>query len=192
MFSERERKIVNYLGEKLGKSPSHDINHYLRAAQYADQLQNIYGGNRDIAIAAILLHDLGREEHISGPDHAVRSAELARPLLQNIGYSSTEIEQIAQAIISHDLTEFPSLEARIVHDADRLDGMGALGVVRIVQYCDEKGYGMGGILERLEEGMPKRIEAMSLPEAKKIAEEKYKLVREFTEQLKKDLAVQEV
>lgn len=197
MSLSREQKITEYLKDTLSKSPAHDINHYLRAAAYADRLHQIYGGNIHIILPAILLHDLGREEHISGVDHAVRSAQIARPLLTEIGYSAEEIDKIAEAIVAHDAADetgtFPSLEAKIVHDADRLDGMGALGVVRVVQYCDEKGYGMDGILKRLKVSMPERIEKMALPEAKKIAQEKYeRTVRKFTEELENDLQVQAV
>jgi len=187
MFDQREEKIVEFLKTYLIRSPSHDFAHYLIAAKYVDLLQRTYGGNRKIAKAAILTHDLAREEKISGPQHAVRSAEIARPLLLASGYSTEEVEEISGAIIAHDSGNFPTIEAKIVHDGDRLAGIGALGVIRIVQYCTEMGLGMNEIQQKIEKDMKKRIEDLNFPLSLEIAKKRYEGVEIFLKNLKSEL-----
>ncbi|MDY6826292.1 MAG: HD domain-containing protein [Bacillota bacterium] len=59
---------------------------------------------RETAYAAGLLHDIGRwQEYDNGTDHALASAELARTILEKVGFSNSEMELITRAIAQHRL-----------------------------------------------------------------------------------------
>ncbi len=58
--------------------------------------------NLEIVGAAGILHDIGRWlQYETGEDHAQTGSRLARPLLEQAGYSQAEIDLVCQAILEH-------------------------------------------------------------------------------------------
>ena len=95
------------------------------------------GGDEDIVIPAIMLHDTGwkrvpPELHLKafGPGasepelnrlHEVEGVKIAREILQKINYDSIKTNQILEIIDGHDSCTTPiSLSDMIVKDADKL------------------------------------------------------------------------
>lgn len=132
-------------GSDLGNDPAHDLAHFRRVSQTASHLCEREGGNLDIVMPAAWLHDL-----VNVPKNDPRrslasrlSAEAAIEFLLQQGYPETLLPQIAHAIEAHSFSakiEPRSLEAAIVQDADRLDGLGAIGIAR----C----FAVAGLLKR--------------------------------------------
>jgi uncharacterized protein len=86
-----------------------------------------------IAGIAALLHDLGHTEPQSSVHHADLSVKVAAELMQSYSLSTESQEAILHAILAHSFSrgvEPRTLEARVVRDADRLDGLGAIGIMR--------------------------------------------------------------
>lgn len=115
--------------------PAHDLLHFKRVVSTAKKLGLAEKANLDIIVPAAWLHDFV----IIPKDSPLRSqasklsAEKARAFLMEIGYNETFIEPIAHAIEGHSFSaniEVKTLEAKIVQDADRLDGLGAIGIAR--------------------------------------------------------------
>jgi uncharacterized protein len=82
---------------------------------------------------AALLHDLGRTTRGPTRLHAERSAKLAKQLLAAHDLPPQTLHGILHAILAHDYhrgTRPETLEARVLYDADRLDSLGASGVMR--------------------------------------------------------------
>ena len=90
--------------------------------------------NAFIVGMAALLHDLGRTATPSETQHhADLSVSLATTLLQEYQVPLEQQEAILHAILAHSFSrgvEPRTLEARVVRDADRLDGLGAIGILR--------------------------------------------------------------
>ena len=120
----------------LQGDPAHDLGHVLRVALWTARL----GGNEidpRNAIAAGLLHDV-----VNHPKDSSRrklasqeSATLARKILPEHGFPASSVEIIAQAITDHSysLGVVPTSPlGKALQDADRLDALGALGVMRAV------------------------------------------------------------
>lgn len=127
-----EEKI---LAVASSEDPAHDILHFKRVVKLAKKLCEIENGNLDIVIPAAWLHDLV----IVPKDSPLRSkasrlsAEAAIVFLKSIGYPEKHYAEIAHAIEGHSFSaniEVTTLEAKIVQDADRLDGLGAIGIAR--------------------------------------------------------------
>lgn len=90
--------------------------------------------DRFIVGMAALMHDLGRTEKQHGDEHhADLSVAMARDLMHRYGIPAQQQEAVLHAIIAHSFSkaiEARSLEARVVRDADRLDALGAIGIIR--------------------------------------------------------------
>lgn len=82
---------------------------------------------------AALLHDIGRTISEPKRPHAERSAILAAELLARYDLPDATLQAILHAILAHNYRRGitpATLEARVLYDADRLDSMGASGLMR--------------------------------------------------------------
>ena len=124
-----------------GSDAIHDFDHVLRVVVLATRLAEAEGADLEIVRTAGLLHDMarGRESNPSD-DHAQLGAEMARRLLA--GQPAERVEAVAHAIAAHRFRTGPepeTLEAKVLHDADKLDAIGAIGVARAFAYGGHKG-----------------------------------------------------
>jgi uncharacterized protein len=114
---------------------AHDAAHLQRVWKNATAIQALEGGDPEILVAAVLLHDCVAVEKDS-PQRALASwlaAEKASRLLAKQDWAQERIAAVAHAIESHSYSggiKPESLEAKILQDADRLDSMGFVGVAR--------------------------------------------------------------
>ena len=122
---------------------AHDVEHIYRvlynALQIAEGEENV---DRDVLIAACLLHDIGRQEQFADPSlcHARVGAEKAGRFLRRLGHPEEFVERVCDCIRTHRFRKNDppvSMEAKILFDADKLDVTGALGIARSLQYKGE-------------------------------------------------------
>jgi len=102
------------------------------------------GADQLAVLAACYLHDL-----VNVPKNDPRraqasrlSAELARTELQRLGFPADKLDTVAHAIEAHSFSAaIPATtpEAKIVQDADRLDGLGAVGLARMFYIAGRMG-----------------------------------------------------
>ncbi|HEY5800763.1 MAG TPA: HD domain-containing protein [Burkholderiaceae bacterium] len=90
----------------------------------------------DVLYAAAYLHDMGAipAYRQQGVDHAQRSVALAEGVLRDAGFPMAKFPAVADAILSHmyNAPVAASREAQLLHDADTLDFLGAMGVARLL------------------------------------------------------------
>jgi uncharacterized protein len=128
-----------------GFDPAHDHAHFLRVVATAKHLAEIEKARLEVVVPAAWLHDL-----VNVPKNDPRrsqasrlSGEEATKFLREHGYPEEYLPAIRNAIEAHSFSakiEPTSLEAEIVQDADRLDGLGAVGIARV--------FLVGGLLRR--------------------------------------------
>ncbi len=115
--------------------PAHDLLHFKRVVGLAKVICAKEGGRPEVVIPAAWLHDFV----IVPKDSPLRkqasklSAEGAIVFLKTIDYPSAYYDDIAHVIEGHSFSaniKIQTLEAKIVQDADRLDGLGAIGIAR--------------------------------------------------------------
>ena len=113
---------------------AHGWEHVNRVYQLALYIAEQEGANCFIVGTAALMHDLGRTVPQSDTaHHADLSADLAAELLKTYQVPDDTQEEILHAIVAHSFSrdiEPRTLEACVVRDADRLDGLGAIGITR--------------------------------------------------------------
>ncbi|MBI2519204.1 MAG: HD domain-containing protein [Bdellovibrio sp.] len=115
--------------------PAHDLLHFKRVVSLAKHLCERERGKPEIVIPAAWFHDLVIVPKNSPlRSQASRlSAAKAIEFLRSINYPDKYFDDIAHAIEGHSFSaniEVKTIEAKIVQDADRLDGLGAIGIAR--------------------------------------------------------------
>lgn len=114
--------------------PGHDFSHILRVKKWAIKLARLEKVDSFKIQMVALLHDIGRgrEDYKKGLAHAEISAILAEPYLKKFKeLSKTDREEIVEAISRHSKgNKGDSKLTQVFQDADRLDGLGIIGVTR--------------------------------------------------------------
>lgn len=132
-------KMEHYMKECMGDS-AHDKEHIYRvlytALEIADTEPNV---DRNVLVAACLLHDIGREEQFRDPTlcHAAVGAEKAHAFLLGSGFDARFAEDVCRCILTHRYrkeTPPESIEAKILFDADKIDVAGLVGIARTLLY----------------------------------------------------------
>lgn len=117
--------------------PGHDFAHILRVIESCCSIGNSMEADLNVLLPAALLHDVVKVPK-NHPDRLIASQQAATEaagILRAIGYSSSEIEKISVVIKEHSysLGLKPScIESAVLQDADRLDALGAIGLMRMV------------------------------------------------------------
>lgn len=139
-------KMVEYTASRLAYD--HTGHSYDHACRVADLTRKILTTESEademIALTAAYLHDTIDDKVVE--DEAAASEELIS-FLQTTGFDSEDIREILAIIqnISYSKSldntgDKLSLEGQIVQDADRLDALGAIGILRTAYYGGSQGY----------------------------------------------------
>ena len=147
---------------------AHDASHLDRVWRNAQSLLNDYPeADVLVVLAACYLHDLVNLPK-NDPARATasrRSAELARERLPALGFPLEKMDALAHAIEAHSFSAaIPArtLEAQIVQDADRLDGLGLVGLARMFYISGKMGRGLAHGSDPLAQDRPLDDQAYSL------------------------------
>ena len=125
--------------------PIHDFDHVMRVAALGWHLARAEGADPEIVRTAALLHDVpvagtAREEH-----HVV-AAEQASSFLVRRGVPAAAVDLVVDCIKGHRFRNRGaarnSLEAKCLYDADKIDVLGAIGIVRAFAYAGLHGHSL--------------------------------------------------
>ena len=130
---------IEALVARVGKHPVYGYAHCLRVHALAVDLARAEGASYDAEILRIaaLLHDIGLYKAYAlrePPDHAKRSAVVARRVLQDLDFPSQAGQDMIEAINHHPPGTSPggAIESVLLKDAVALDYLGAIGVSRVL------------------------------------------------------------
>lgn len=117
------------------EDPSHDWPHIGRVVATARKLAAGENVDHPCLLAAVYCHDLVNlpKNHPQRSEASALAGEKAAPFLRESGFSEAEITKIKQIVLEHSFSKGlkpSSIEAAILQDADRLDTLGAIGVLR--------------------------------------------------------------
>lgn len=139
MRRETFLQLENYMRECMRDS-AHDQEHVYRVLYFAvDIAAHESGVDRDVLIAACLLHDIGRLEQYQNPKlrHEEIGSRKAYDFLIAHDWQENRAAHVRDCVLTHRFrSEAPpeSIEAQIVFDADKLDAAGTLGIARTLLY----------------------------------------------------------
>lgn len=151
MKKETFSLLENYMRTCMGDS-AHDGEHVRRVLYLALEIAETEpAADRDVLIAACLLHDIGREEQFRDPSlcHARVGAEKAYRFLRGRGFPEDFSAHVRDCVRTHRFRSSDppeSIEAKILFDADKLDVTGAIGMARTFFYAAQVGQPLYSLL----------------------------------------------
>lgn len=115
-----------------GSHIAHGADHVFRVARIARYIAEQEGySDPEAAEIAGLLHDIGRTVQKEEKDHGPAGVPMASEMLnQYTDYDDKTKQQILSAIRDHSAFKAQGELTHILQDADKLDGLGAIGIMR--------------------------------------------------------------
>ncbi len=136
-----QQEIVDAVREEVrvrldDQGAGHGMDHIGRVHATACQLAASEGGDRFVVELAAWLHDVGDAKFNDGQE---LSGQFSREILQGLEVDENVVDHVVSIVDKISFrkqtpVEQLSHEARIVQDADRLDALGAVGVLRTIEY----------------------------------------------------------
>ncbi|WP_107038773.1 HD domain-containing protein [Brumimicrobium mesophilum] len=137
------KEVIQVVEEKVKKKfenegTGHDWFHIDRVRRIALAIQKKDGGDRDVIELAALLHDIS-DHKFNGGDFN-EGARATNQIIESLNVNSKIRNEVALIVKnvsykgSGEEDLMPSLEGRIVQDADRIDAIGAIGIARTFAY----------------------------------------------------------
>ncbi|MBB64232.1 MAG: hydrolase [Waddliaceae bacterium] len=115
---------------------SHDLSHFKRVVHTALFFaRSEEGADPLVILAAAFLHDIVSlpKNHPQAKESSRLAAEKGGEILLRIGFPKEKISSVEHAIHAHSFSakvKAETIEAKCVQDADRLEALGALGLIR--------------------------------------------------------------
>jgi len=220
-MDQKYEKIKEIVTKELSCS-GHDLEHVLRVHKFCLYLAKYEPSvNLDVLQTAALLHDIAKvkedQDNSGNTDHAILGAEMARTILEELGYTEN-LDHVIQCIKTHRFkgeNRPETLEAKILFDSDKIDILGSIGIARsymiagqykqsiynnvlIDDYIKDNLVGADpkGRIKDISKHSPnlefeikiKRIlENLFTDKAKQVAKEKVAFMEKFYNQLKNDI-----
>ena len=174
------------LSIEVKKAPSHsevhDRDHILRVLRRCIPLGKKLNADLEVLVTAVYLHDIGRH-YIDAEAHGALSAQKAKPVLERINFPNGKRDSVLHAIRVHDTAASPeertSLESKILYDADKLDTLGVVGILRYIR----RFYGKTSISNIIED-INDRWKGLALPETRDLALKDYEYIKDYFVKLK--------
>lgn len=134
-----ENRFREYYVEETSptEDAAHDLGHCTRVAKCALALARESNTVYDplVILAAAYFHDIVNlpKNHPERALASTYSAEKARLILTQMGFPQEKLDAVAHAIYTHSFSlgaQPETCEAKCIQDADRMEALGALGIMR--------------------------------------------------------------
>jgi uncharacterized protein len=117
--------------------PGHDYAHIMRVLKTCREIGEVMGADLRVLLPAAVVHDLVNlpKDHPDRLRASELSADAAAAALVQAGFLEQEIVAISTIVREHSYSAGrppSSLESSVLQDADRLDALGAIGLMRMI------------------------------------------------------------
>lgn len=181
-------QVVAYI--RVEARPEDKFGHQPRVYSLACQLGHGLEYDDDVLFAAAWMHDLGvfaghrpeEPEALSRWDHVPYTVSRSRELLAMWGFPKEKLDAVAEAIRTHQPQDDPQrMEAILLRDADILEQLGAIGVLRAVAKVgrDTRYATFSPVTAALRRAVMELPEKLRLSNAREIAVSRIDTLRSF-------------
>lgn len=177
---------------KQEAQPVEKFGHQPRLYELTQQISESLSYDDDIVFAAAYLHDLGvftghrpdDPAELARWNHVVYTVAKAPAILTNCGFPPEKIPAVLECIEQHQPQDEPlTLESTILRDADILEQLGAVGILRTVCKVgrDTRFHTFTDAVRSLSRALDTLPTLIRLPNAKKLAEARILIHRQWLE-----------
>jgi len=133
-LTEIQERIWVYAKSDLAEEPVASTDHVERMTSWCQKLGPDAGADMEVLVAGALLHDVGVV--INRKKHFVVGRERAAEILKEVGFPEEKIDAALHVLEAHSrysgAPDPKTTEARVGQDADALEYIGAIGILRAV------------------------------------------------------------
>jgi uncharacterized protein len=190
-LTDSQKKIWEQVQTDLAREPVASPDHVERMTTWCQRVGPAQGADMEVLVAGALLHDVGVVT--DRKTHYTVGRTRAEEILHQVGFPVEKIAASLHVLESHSRYGGPtpnSIEAQVGQDADALEYIGAIGVLRALvrglndgsfngRTCDFPGF-LRSIMDKVEETFHTR-------EAEVIGRSRLEYMRRFLERLEKEL-----
>jgi uncharacterized protein len=180
--------LVNYIREQA--KPVDKFSHQGRLYELSREIGAGQSYDDDVVFAAVWLHDLGvfighRPENpaeLAAWDCVAYAMKQTPDILQRLGFPTEKIPAVVEVIRTHQPQETPTtIEGVIVRDADILEQLGAVAILRTVSKIgrDTRFSTFPDALRVLQRSADTLVQQLKLPTARKLAEPRLSALQSF-------------
>jgi len=185
------KKIEKAVEESMpsDQSIAHRMDHLQRVRRNSLELAKNYNVDMEVLEIAALLHDVNQPIGKKN-EHVEMSVDTAKKILESCTVEKEKAEKILRIVSEHSterITNKSSMESKILFDADKLDGIGAVGIARVFSYSGQHSMSIKEAMAWYRKKIDIAINALNTKEAKEIAKEKLAYVEDFLYRLEKDV-----
>lgn len=211
LMNQSERNLVLVIQDEVRKrmadqasghaAAGHGFDHLERVLMSARTINAEVGADALIIELAVLLHDLGDAKFHDGVE---RSGEFARHILEKHSVDPKVIDHVVHIVDNLSFRKRAeaaplSIEGQVVQDADRLDALGAVGIVRTIEYGASIGQpffaphdpSIKSGIKHFDEKLFRLRSLMNTSAAKRLAQDREIFMREFLRQYYSECGVPE-
>lgn len=194
-YLEKVKKEVIALNKtQTNQSVAHKLDHVLRVLSWAKLISAELVGNDEkvnleILQIAVWLHDVRQPYNEKKSLHIQGSVIKSREILESIGYPKEKIKRVLEVISQHssEVVNSPkTIEAKILYDADKLDGFGAIGLARVFTLCGQQKISVVDAVEWYKQKIAKAKPLLQTSIAKRIVKENEEYINSFFKQFEKE------
>lgn len=159
-LTPKERKLIQeietFIRDKHRHTEGHDYSHVLEVLRYSLMIAERIPDpvNPFILVCGALFHDIGRTYDEEGGLHGFIGGAITDMYLKSTWLKEEDVCKIVRIVVRHtETSKIPpeSVEERIVYDADGLDRLGLMGMIRGIMGKH------GNIKDTLENRSKKRL-----------------------------------
>jgi uncharacterized protein len=175
------------------QSVAHRADHLDRVMQNAgDIAATLDGVDSELLELAVLLHDVdqpvGKKQ-----EHVALSMKAAEAILDHAGCPKERAALVLQIISEHSSEHIEtvrptSIEAKILFDADKLDGLGAIGISRVFSLFGQANGSTKDAIVWYRKKIEISLQHLQTEEGKRLCHAKVRFVLQFLGQLESELA----
>ena len=180
--------VIDYI--RAEATPVDKFGHQPRVYALATEIGEGMRYDDDVLFAAAWMHDLGvfvghrpqNPEQLSRWNHVPYTIQRSRELLSDWGFPPEKLDRVAEAILHHQAKDEPTtMEAILLRDADILEQLGAIGILRAVVKVgrDTRYPTFSAVLPVLKSALESLMSKVRLDKTKVMAQSRLEMLRSF-------------
>ncbi len=194
-LSEIQEKIWSHAKSDLAEEPVASTDHVERMTAWCQELGPEVGADMEVLVAGALLHDVGVV--IDRKRHFVVGCHRAAEILKEAGFPQEKIDAALHVLEAHSryggAPAPETAEARVGQDADALEYIGAIGIIRaVIRGLNDGSFDgkISGFPKYLRSVLAKVEGTFHTEKAGELGRSRVEYMRTFLERIEKELRME--